>query len=253
MGQWGSNFSYMIFIKSISAMFHSYSSFQAWGSRCLLVAIALVAGFLAGVMPAQATGVFDIPPLNPQKLVWVVDQAEVISFSNEGRLSKELEELAAKTGQEVRMVAVRRLNYGETVESFAEKLFEKWYPTPESQQNQVLVLMDSLTNNLAIRTGTAIAEQLPPEQADSVIHETIDYYLRNGDKYNQGFSEGAKRLVAILSGETDPGPPTVKEISVDGTFTKAEDTDVQGSTTWVIVLLVLATAIPMATYYWYVR
>jgi uncharacterized protein len=59
-------------------------------------------------------------------------------------------------------------------------------------------------------------------------------------------------MVAVLSGLEDPGPPEVKELNIEGTFTTAEETDDRSATIWTIVLLVLATVIPMVTYFWYV-
>jgi uncharacterized protein len=56
-----------------------------------------------------------------------------------------------------------------------------------------------------------------------------------------------------LAGEPDPGPPQVQDdIQVESTFTKAEETDTENSTVWVVGLLVVATVIPMATYFAYV-
>ena len=65
--------------------------------------------------PAIATGLFDLPDFDADK-TWVVDTADAISGVNQGKLSKTFKDLASETGQEVRMVAIRRLDYGETVE-----------------------------------------------------------------------------------------------------------------------------------------
>ncbi len=92
-----------------------------------------------------------------------------------------------------------------------------------------------------------------PEIAESLIEETMGYDLRNGNKYNQAFIDASNRLVAVLSGEEDPGPPAIeKNIQVAGTFSSAEETDDGIAFTWVIVLLILATVIPMVTYFLYV-
>jgi uncharacterized protein len=88
--------------------------------------------------------------------------------------------------------------------------------------------------------------------AQSVAEETLGTALREGNKYNQGFLDVSDRLVAILSGQADPGPPELKEtVQVEGTFTKAEETDQGNATAWVVGLLIAATVIPMATYYIY--
>lgn len=219
-------------------------------SLASLLAIAILS--LSLVSPAMATGVFDLPSPNTED-VWVVDQAKEISLDTQGKLSNQFKDLAQATGQEIRMVAIRRLDYGETINSLADEIFTTWYPNPKAQANQTLLVMDTLTNTTAIRTGEKAAQLVEPEITSSVIKDTVGYNLRKGNKYNQALLEAGDRLVAVLSGEIDPGPPVMdEEVQVEGTFTKAEDTDAGRAFTWVIVLLVLATVIPMVTYFWYV-
>jgi uncharacterized protein len=202
--------------------------------------------------PANATGVYDLPALSAGSSTWTIDLADVISKANESKLNSELKQLAQKTGNEVRMVAIRRLDFDETIDSFADKLFASWYPTPAEQANQTLLVMDTLSNNTAIRTGVAVKKIMSDEIAQSVASETVAIPLREGSKYNQAFLGAGDRLVAVLSGQSDPGPPSEQQINIEGTFTTAEETDDRSATIWVVVLLVLATAIPMATYFWYV-
>lgn len=202
--------------------------------------------------PAIATGLFDLPDFNADE-VWIVDTADAISSTNQGKLAKNLQELAGETGQEVRMVAIRRLDYGETVDSLGNTIFKDWYPTPEAQANQTLILMDTLTNKAAIITGKSAQALVSPDIANSIVEETVGYNIRKGGKYNQAFIDAGDRLTALLSGQEDPGPPAIEdEIQIEGTFTTAEDTDQGSATIWVIGFLIFATVIPMATYYWYV-
>jgi uncharacterized protein len=203
------------------------------------------------VTPAQATGVYDMPYLSAGADTWIIDNADTLSIANEGNLTNSLRNLAKKTGQEVRMVTIRRLDFDQTIDSFSDQLFSKWFPTADDQSHQTLIVVDTLTNNTAIRTGTEVKNILAPEIATSVVEDTMGVPLRES-KYNQAFIDAKTRLVAVLSGEADPGPPEVKEINVAGTFTSKEDTDDRSATIWVVVLLVLATIIPMATYYFYV-
>jgi uncharacterized protein len=219
----------------------------------LLISVFAIAIFsLNFISPALATGVFDLPSPNTED-VWVVDVANEISLDTQNKLSSQFKDLAAKTGQELRMVAIRRLDYGETINSLADEIFATWYPEPSAQENQTLLVMDTLTNTTAIRTGAKAAELVNSEMIQSVIQDTVGYNLRAGNKYNQALLDSRDRLLAVLSGETDPGPAAVEEeVQVEGTFTKAEDTDAGFAWTWVIVLLLLATVIPMVTYFWYV-
>jgi uncharacterized protein len=230
-------------------------TFASW-HKCLTAGLSSLFFALMGMMfvitPVWATGIYDLPVVNAGSSTWLVDQAEAISLANEGKINGDLKKLAQKTGQEVRFVVIRRLDFDETMPGFTEKLFQRWYPTPEEQANQTLVVIDTLTNGTALYRGVAAQSLVNDEVAESITNETIAVPLKNGGKYNQAVLEADKRLTALLSGQADPGPPTLQEINLEGTFATAEETDDKSATFWVIVLLALATLIPMATYFWYV-
>lgn len=220
-----------------------------------------VSGLLIGILalllwwmnpePVQATGVYEMPVVKAGEATWILDQADVISRLNEGKLSNQLSQLAEETGNEVRLVTIRRLDYGETIGSFTQDLFEKWFPTAQEQSHQVLLVLDVVTNNSAIRTGEGTKDLLSNEMAESVSSETVQVPLRSGDRYNRAFLAASDRLTAILSGNEDPGPPVVENtIQAESTFASAEETKESNATVWVIVLLILATVIPMVTYFW---
>lgn len=202
-------------------------------------------------LPAQATGVYDFPVINPGEDVWVFDQADTLSRVTESQLENELRNLAEKTGNEVRMIVVRRLDYDLTIDGFVKDLFETWFTTPEEQANQTLIAIDILTNKTAMLSGEELTAILTPEITTSITEETISIPIKDL-QYNQALLNASDRLSAILSGQEDPGPPEIKEVNVEGTFTSAEETDDRNATIWVIVLLVVATIIPMLTYFWYV-
>lgn len=219
-------------------------------TRLLLPLLVMVMGTSLFILPASATGVYEMPGLTAD--TWILDQGDVISRFNEGNLTKTFKDLARETGQEVRLVTIHRLDYGETPESFAKGLFTKWFPTAAEQANQVLLLVDTVTNGTVLMSGDNIKSLLTDSIAQSITEETLGTFLRNGNKYNQGFLDVSDRLVAVLSGKPDPGPPQkVETVKVEGTFTKAEDTDKGNATVWVVGLLIAATVIPMATYYIY--
>lgn len=220
--------------------------------KSALSTLLMVVAIFCIATPAIATGLYDLPNFDAEK-VWLVDTADMISNTNERKLTKTFQELAETTGQEVRMVAIRRLDYGETVDSLAAEIFNDWYPSAEAQANQTLLLLDTLTNNAAILSGDSAQGLIGTEVAKSIVDETVGYNIRKGDKYNQAFIDASDRLVAVLSGQEDPGPPAMEdEIQIESTFTKAEDTDQGSATIWVIGFLIVATIVPMATYYWYV-
>jgi uncharacterized protein len=216
-----------------------------------IVPLTIILASLLIALPSSATGVYQMPSSVDDK-TWVVDQGDVISRSNEGQISKALENLAKETGNEVRLVTIHRLDYGETPESFTKALFEQWFPNKEDQTNQILLMIDTVTNGTAIITGDKIKSVMADDIAKSVKDETLMAPLRDGNKYNQALLDASDRLVAVLSGQEDPGPPKIVEkVKTAGTFKKAEETDQSNATAWVVGLLIAATVIPMATYYIY--
>lgn len=222
--------------------------------RFILALTLVVLATSAIASPASATGIYQIPKVTPGGSPWVIDQSEVLSRINEVTISSNLEKLAKQTGNEVRIVTIRRLDYGETPESFAKGLFEKWFPTPEAQANQTLLVIDTLSSGTAIRRGDKSKSLLTDDIAASVVNETILAPLKQDEKYNQAFLDASDRLIAVLAGEPDPGPPQiVANVSTERTFKSAEETDTSNATIWVVGFLIAATIIPMATYYLYVK
>jgi len=229
---------------------HNYK-FKFVFPRLLLSVVLLALVWVFNLTPALAVGVADFPDVQPGS-TWVVDQADILSRTNEGKLKDTLKKLTQTTDQEVRFVTLRHLDYGETIDSVTNGLFERWFPTPEAQANQGLIVLDTITNNIGIRTGEGIASSLPADFTASVINDTMGIPIREGNKYNEAILGASTRLATVLSGQEDPGIPQAKDaLNVEGTFASAEDTDDRSATVWVVVLLVVATVIPMATYYFY--
>lgn len=218
---------------------------------CFLIALAILINPVTSE-PAYATGVYQMPPLSEK--TWVVDDAGVLSRINKGKITTQLKELAEKTGNEVRMIVIHRLDYGETPQSFANSLMATWFPATENQSNQTLLVLDDVTNGAALSVGEAAATALTTDIATSVAQETIGLPLRQASKYNQALLDASDRLVAVLSGEADPGPPVaISSYEIESTFASAEETEEnRGNATIIVVgFLIAATVIPMATYYLY--
>ncbi|NEO87163.1 MAG: YgcG family protein [Spirulina sp. SIO3F2] len=228
------------------------SSLRRWWLRsCLLVLTVLLSWSLVGIAAVQATTVREFPFLASDDIAGVVDRAKVVSRSSNIALTKSLQKLANQTQQQVHFVTIDRLDYGDTIESFTAQLFDRWFPTPDQQANQLLLVLDTLTNKGAIQKGTAV--NLSDDVATSIATETLIAPLIQGAKYNQALLDASDRLVAVLSGNPDPGAPQlVADLNIEATFTKAEDTDDRNATIWVVVFLVVATIIPMVTYFAYV-
>jgi uncharacterized protein len=222
--------------------------------RLGLASAAVLATWQLWLLPATATALYEIPTVSPGVPTWLIDKAGVLSVATKTKVSGTLEKLAKSTGKEVRFITIHRFDYGDNAQTFTNKIFQKWFPTPAEQANQALVLLDDLTNTTGIITGSAVKEVLSDNIAQSIASETMLAPLRNGNKYNQSFGDAIDRLSAVLTGAPDPGPPVIKEAEVAGSnYLTAEETEANRGnfTLIVIVLLIAATVIPMATWWWY--
>jgi uncharacterized protein len=229
-------------------------SIHSYFRKILLSVIAIAISISTFALPAQATALYELPTVSAGEPTWIIDKADILSLSTKGKVRGTLEQLAKQTGKEVRFVTIHRLDYGETIQTFTDKVFKKWFPTEELQANNVLILLDNVTNTIGIQSGTTVKSTLTEAIATSIVSETMQIPLQSGNKYNQAVSDAADRLVPILSGQADPGPPKVIEApEVGRTFLKAEETDANRTNFLVIVigLLIVATVIPMATWWWY--
>jgi uncharacterized protein len=226
-------------------------SFLSACRRCFFAVFSVILMLGLGLTPAYAIGVDELPDAPP--VSHVLDTAEVLSRFTEGKLTGQFDQLAANQRQDAYVVTFRGLDYEVTIDTFADALFERWFPTPEQQSNKILLVIDKTTDNTAIRTGAAVKATLPDAIADSVAHETILVPLKLGNRYNQAFGDAADRLMAVLTGQSDPGAPVIPDtVNVERNFATPEETKESNATIWVIALLVVSTVVPMATYYFYV-
>lgn len=242
--------------RSRSNLISFFQSALTSAFKMLVVSGAIALLTLAAPFTAEAlaTGIYDLEPIQAGEPTWVVDQADVLSRFSEGQMKERLEELSQQTGTEVRFIVFRRLDYGETIESFTQDLFNTWFPSPEAAANQVLIALDTQTNTIAVESGPQAQAFLTDEIAVSVVDETMMAPIRAGDRYNQSLLDASDRLALVLAGEEDPGPPVIEDtLRVEGTFASSEETKESNATTIVIILLIVATVVPMLTYFAYVR
>jgi len=222
--------------------------------RSSLVVLLVIACWFFSGNSALALTVDDIPVLSEVEngtVLRVLDDAEVLSNSTETTVTKELEKLAKEKDIQVRILAIKRIDYGQPAQEFVEQVFDKWFPTPEAKANQALILVAVEDHRTAIALGDAVTSVVPNDIMQSIVNTNMLYPVQKAN-YNQAVLDGTNRLLAVALGNPDPGEPVVVQESAETrNYAKAEETDANSSTLIVIVLLVLATVIPMVTYYWF--
>lgn len=209
---------------------------------------SLLVLLLALALPAYAVGVEDYPLLPSTEKV--SDGADVLSRAAIAELQKRLE-VFGDARVDARVITLRRLDYDLTLQELADQLLERW----QSEANaELLVLIETGTNSVSIQASSEVRSLLPEELLISTAETTMAYPLRDGGRYRQALIDGIDRLGVVLAGGDDPGPPVVVEPAlIASNIPSVEETANSNAFSWVIVLLVVGTLVPMATWWVFSR
>ena len=218
-----------------------------------LMAGVLSAMLLAGLcwpMEALATGVPDFPAQLPSSAV--IDTADLLSRAASNDLEKRLQSLN-EDHVDARLLTLRRLDYGLSLESLGQQLIERWGAT-DPDSNLLLLLIESQNNSAAVVASAELLNQLPDSLLSSTAISTMGLPLREGARYRQAGLDALDRLDTVLQGGEDPGPPQLLErLPIETNIPTKEETASSNALLWVVVLLVVGTLVPMITWWVFSR
>lgn len=212
----------------------------------------------AAATPSLAVSAAGFPEQEPMERV--LDGSEVLSRAANAEVSRQLEALEAHH-VDAHLVTVDRLDYGVSLRQLGQQLLERWSGQGNAEGNgeaggepQLLFLIDSKTNTAAVVASPALKERLDAGLLKSTARTTMAQPIREGARFRQASLEGIARLQAVLETGVDPGEPLQVEATTLPTNvpTREETADSQAFT-WVIVLLVVGTVVPMATWWVFSR
>ena len=215
-----------------------------------LTLVIVVGGHVAG---AWAVGVDDLPASPPPQRV--LDTSAVFSRAASGEIEGRLESLESDR-VDARLVTVDRLDYGIDLDRFGRDLLERWTPeaTGAPAAPRLLLLIDTHTRSAAIAASPALENQLPAQLLRSTARTTMALPLREGARYRQSVIDGLDRLVTVLQGGEDPGEPVEQEpAAVVSNVPTRQETQESNAFTWVVVLLVVGSVVPMVTWWVFSR
>lgn len=218
-----------------------------WG---LLLLVFLSLASLWPAQPAMATSALSYPDTLPTELL--LDRADVFSRAAAGDVSRALEDLQAEH-VDARLVTVDRLDYGLGLQQLGQQLLDRW-SAEAADGNLLLFLIDAQTNGAAIVASPDLAGQLDAALLRSTARTTMALPLREGARYRQASLDGINRLSTVLQDGNDPGEPAVADVVTPGSNVPSrEDTESSNAFTWVVVLLVVGTVVPMVTWWVFSR
>ena len=215
----------------------------------------LIAGTLSAVFclllivpAAVAVSAQDFPQTLPDETV--LDSADVLSRASRNEISTRLQELD-QFHVDARLVTLRRLDYGLSLNGFGEDLLDHWGNDSSRIDRPLLIFLEETQSKQAtVVASEQLLEQLPESLLRSTGRTTMSQPLRDGDRFRQATLDGVTRLETVLNGGEDPGPPVQLERTTNPTnIPTAEETENSNAFTWVVVLLVVGTIVPMATWW----
>jgi len=222
---------------------------QRWLSSALLV-VLLSLSCLLWPAASWATGAADLPAELPAS--HVVDGADLLSRSASTEIERRLESFGADR-VEARLITLRRLDYGLSLDALGQQLIERWN-SQNSSQAQLLVLIESQNNSAAVVISPDLTDQLPSDLLSSTAISTMGLPLREGARYRQASLDALDRLEVVLQGGEDPGPPVLLErMPIETNIPTREETQSSNAFMWVVVLLVVGTLVPMITWWVFSR
>lgn len=232
---------------------HPFSS-ASWLVRGLLgwtlALVIVLAGHVAG---AWAVAVDDLPASPPPERV--LDTSAVFSRAASGEIEGRLQSLESDR-VDARLVTVDRLDYGIDLDRLGRDLLGRWTSDTAgaSTAPTLLLLIDTHTRSAAIAASPALEQQLPPQLLRSTARTTMAMPLREGARYRQSVIDGLDRLVTVLQGGEDPGEPVEQEpAAVVSNVPTRQETRESNAFTWVVVLLVVGSVVPMVTWWVFSR
>ncbi len=210
---------------------------------CLLLPLA----------PALAVSLNDLPVAPPATRV--LDTADVLSRATRAELDRQLQDLDGDR-VDARLITLNHLDYGLDLSQLGSQLLDRWSTSADTsgQGDALLLLIDTQNKATAIVASPALQRQLPQALLDSTARTTMAQPLREGDRYRQASLDALTRLRTVLQGGEDPGEPAEAEVVVPvSNIPTAEQTREGNGLTWVVVLLVVGSVVPMVTWWVFSR
>jgi uncharacterized protein len=228
-----------------------------WRSRQLLpfVTTRLAALLIALVLllapsPATALSAASFPAAPPDERV--LDEADVLSRAAITEINRQLEGFQ-QARIDARLITVKQLDYGLSLEQLGKELLNRWSPEADPA-SLLLFLIDSQTNSVAVVASPSLGGQLSEDLLRSTARTTMALPIREGARFRQASLDGISRIHTVLEGADDPGEPaTAPEVAVVSNVPSREETASSNAFTWVVVLLVVGTIVPMLTWWVFSR
>ncbi len=136
----------------------------------------------------------DVPYLSGR----VVDNAEILGAETKRNLTARLKAHEAETGNQIAVLTVPTLE-GESIESYAEQVFNVWKLGQKGKDNGVLLLVAPAERRLRIEVGYGLEGTLTDVAASRIVRNVITPRFKEG-RFDAGIEEGVAAVIGQLGG-----------------------------------------------------
>ncbi len=147
---------------------------------------------------------FDVPTLTGP----VVDQANVISPSDQAYLDRLIRRVYETSGVQLQVLTVASLN-GEPIEQASIQVTDKWRIGKKGEDKGVLLMLSTGDHRVRIEVGRGLEGDLPDIDAVRIIRNVIIPNFQDND-YSHGIVAGVQTIASIVAPETGAAPQTHK-------------------------------------------
>lgn len=158
-------------------------------SSSFITAIAFIIVILPVFVQAYTS------PGKPQG--FVNDFADVIPAAEQQEMEAKLTALRETTGIEVAVATVQSIE-GETIETYAEKLFQEWGIGGAERDTGLLILVAPNDREMRIEVGYGLEGDVTDIQSGNIIREVMTPAFRE-EKYAEGIAGGVDAVIAIVT------------------------------------------------------
>lgn len=152
---------------------------------------------------------------NPGKPTgFVNDYAGLLDTSSRQTLENKLTQFEKDSSNEISVVTIASLN-GDTIENFAEKLFQDWGIGKKNKDNGILVLIAKDDKKMRIEVGYGLEGALTDAQSYWIIQNIMRPAFQKND-FNAGISGAADKIIAATKGEYVPSDNSSKNNKITG-------------------------------------
>ncbi|MDN2487924.1 TPM domain-containing protein [Kosakonia sacchari] len=157
-----------------------------------ILALLLVLSF---TLPALAV---PVPPMNGV----VNDPENQLSLWQRKALIQQVSDLNARTGTQTALLLIPTTN-GETIEHFANEVFNRWQLGDARRNDGVLVLVAWQDRKVRIEVGSGLEDMLTNALAKQIIDEYMIPAFRQND-LNTGIVRGVEGISTVLASQPLP-------------------------------------------------